>query len=317
MNISGLHHVTAIASDPQRTLDFYNGTLGLRLVKRTVNFDDSGSYHFYFGDRVGSPGTILTFFPWPHARRGTRGTGEVESVAFTIPQSSTGWWRNHLTNMEVRIENLRDRFGEEVLRFQDPDGMMVELIASPTPALFEAWPEGPISPEHAIRGLHSVTLTVDAPDRTAELLIGVLGYQRNAGEDGRVRLISADPLAPGAAVDLVAAVGRGPGRPGAGSVHHVAFRVPSEDVQRELRGRLARQGSVVSSVMDRTYFHSIYFREPNGVLFEIATDGPGFVIDENVTELGMNLRLPSWMESSRERIEASLPRIQFSRSVTP
>lgn len=311
MQISGLHHVTAIAADPQRNLNFYAGLLGLRLVKRTVNFDDPGSYHFYFGDRSGSPGTILTFFPWPHAVRGRSGSGETESTAFSVPKSSIHWWRNRLKERGIAVEDEEVRFGQEVLRFSDPDGMRLEFVGTDAPASVSTYGGGSVPVEHSIRGFHGVTLVVDAPEATAELLTVVFGYRRVGAEGARRRFVSADSGALGAAVDLVAAPGAPRGRLGAGSVHHVAFRVSDEQGQVALRDRLGTRGLGVSPVMDRTYFRSIYFREPNGVLFEIATDGPGFSIDEPAAELGTSLRLPRWMESSRSRIEAVLPPIQL------
>lgn len=309
MNITGLHHVTAIASEPQRNLDFYAGLLGLRLVKRTVNFDDPGSYHFYFGDAAGTPGTILTFFPWPNARRGVHGAGEVATTAYAIPTSSAAFWLGRLKDRGVAVERPPARFGEEVIRFSDPDGMAVELIASGHPGAIQTWTDGPVPAEHALRGFHSVSATLDDPADTARLLTGTFGY-RPAGEAGnRLRFAAAGESGLGRSVDLVHVAGAEAGRLGAGSVHHIAFRAKDEAQQLAWREKLSHLGYGVSPVMDRTYFHSIYFREPGGVLFEIATDGPGFAIDESLDELGTNLRLPSWMESSRSRIEEILPRI--------
>jgi glyoxalase family protein len=299
MKLTGLHHVTAIAGDPQRNLDFYAGVLGLRLVKRTVNFDDPGSYHFYFGDETGSPGTIVTFFPWPHARRGVRGTGEVEATAFAIPKNATGRWLERLKTHGVTPGAITSRFGEEVIRFADPDGMLIELIASETDG------DGP-----AIGGFHSVTAALDELAPTARVLTETFGYQLTRQEGNRSRY-TAEGTAPGRHVDLLHLPHQGPGHSGAGSVHHIAFRVPDDDAQAAARRTIASRGHGVSPVMDRTYFHSIYFREPGGVLFELATDGPGFATDETPQALGSELKLPSWMESSRPRIETLLPKIQL------
>jgi glyoxalase family protein len=316
MNITGLHHVTAIASDPQRNLDFYAGVLGLRLVKRTINFDDPGTYHFYFGDAVGSPGTILTFFPWPNAHRGIRGTGEVSTTAYTIPEGSTGYWLERLKAHGVAVERPTARFDEEVLRFTDPDGMAVELIASKSPGSVQPWDDGPVPAEHILRGFHGVSAALDDTADTARLLTDTFGY-RLVGEAGnRLRFAAAGEAGVGKTIDLVQMTGAQSGRLGAGSVHHIAFRAADDAQQLEWRKEVSRLGYGVSPVMDRTYFHSIYFREPGGVLFEIATDSPGFATDESVADLGANLRLPSWMESSRERIEDILPKITLPAKVT-
>lgn len=310
MNIQGLHHVTAIASDPQRNLDFYVGVLGLRLVKRTINFDDPGSYHFYFGDAVGAPGTILTFFPWPHARRGSRGNGETESTAFTIPPNSITYWSRRLTSFGLALDQSETRFEQRVLRFQDPDGMLVELIASDLPVNTTFWNDGPVPAEHAIRGFHSVTLALDAIEPTTALLKDTFGYRRVDESSNRVRFASDNSIAPGVFVDLFECPGRDRGRMGAGSVHHVAFRAADGTHQLDLRNQLGAAQFGVSPVMDRVYFQSIYFREPGGVLFEIATDGPGFEADEPLSSLGEALKLPPWLESARDRIETILPTIE-------
>lgn len=307
MNITGLHHVTAIASDPQRNLDFHAGVLGLRLVKRTINFDDPGSYHFYFGDNVGSPGTLLTFFPWPNARRGSRGSGETTATAYAIPEDSVGYWLERLKENRVNVERTTPRFGEEVLRAEDPDGMTIELVATPVPGSVQPWTDGPVPAGRALRGFHSVTLAVDDPAETARLLTDTFGY-KPAGEEGsRSRFVSTADI--GRIVDLVQTPGAALPRLGAGSVHHVAFRAADDAQQLACRKTLVAQRHGVSPVMDRTYFHSIYFREPGGVLFEIATDGPGFAIDEPAEALGERLQLPAWLENSRPRIEEILPKI--------
>ncbi len=299
MNLSGLHHVTAIAGDPQRNLDFYAGVLGLRLVKRTVNFDDPGSYHFYFGDETGSPGTILTFFPWPNARRGVRGTGEVAATAFAVPNNAIGHWVDRLKARGITPGAVTQRLGEEVLGFTDPDGLMLELVASE-----------PVSSGRSVGGFHGVTVALDEVGPTAKVLTETFGYQLTAQEGNRSRY-SAAGAAPGRHVDLLHLPDVGPGRSGAGSVHHIAFRVPDDDAQAAARRTISALGHGVSPVMDRTYFQSIYFREPGGVLFELATDGPGFATDETPQGLGLELKLPSWMENSRSRIEAILPKIQL------
>jgi glyoxalase family protein len=314
MKITGLHHVTAIAGNPQRNLDFYAGVLGLRLVKRTVNFDDPGSYHFYFGDAVGTPGTILTFFPWPSARRGVRGAGEVEATAFAIPAASTAYWSKRLHDHKVSVESATLRFGEEVLRFADPDGLIIELIAS------KKIPDG--NPFQAVPCLKHMPFAdcmghcdPDKRDDSARLLTELFGYRLAQESEDRARFSAPDSADFGKEIDLLIAPGLSQGRPGAGTVHHIAFRVATASEQLDWQRRISDLGYRVSPVMDRTYFQSIYFREPGGILFEIATDVPGFTSDEAESELGTNLRLPSWMERSRARIEAVLPAITLPNGV--
>jgi glyoxalase family protein len=316
MNISGLHHVTAIASDPQRNVDFYVELLGLRLVKRTVNFDDPGSYHLYFGDAVGTPGTILTFFSWPGARRGVHGSSEVGATAFAIPQGSAGYWLERLKESHVSAEQAPKRFGEEVVRLADPDGTPIELIESTPNAAVVPWSESPVSAEHAIRGFHSVSARLQSAEATAKLITETFGYRRVQETGNRSRFTASGEAGIGQTIDLVTAPDVHPGRIAVGSVHHIAFRVPSDEQQIAWREELISQGYQVSPVMDRTYFHSIYFREPGGVLFELATDPPGFTQDESVEELGGNLRLPAWMEHARSQIEDVLPKITVPRRAT-
>ena len=311
--IAGLHHVTAIASDPQRNLDFYVELLGLRFVKRTVNFDDPGSYHFYFGDNRGTPGTILTFFPWPGARRGIRGTGQIEATAFAISSDSVGYWLERFKQHHVTAERTSPRFGEEVIRFVDPDGLLIELIASSSPARIEPWPDTPILAEHALHGFHSVSAALEGYERTARLLTDSFGYRLIEESGNRFRFASPDDCAPGRIVDLLCMPDTETGRVAAGSVHHIAFRAKDEAEQLKWREHLVELGYNVTPVIDRTYFHSIYFREPGGVLFEIATEPPGFTLDETLEELGTHLRLPPGMEPARSQIETILPPIQVPR----
>jgi glyoxalase family protein len=308
--IPGLHHVTAIASDPQRNLDFYAGLLGLRFVKRTVNFDDPGSYHFYFGDNRGTPGTILTFFPWPGARRGIRGTGQVEATAFAISPDSIAYWLERLKQHHVTAEKTWTRFGEEVIRLLDPDGLLIELIASSSHGSVEPWADSPVAAEHALRGFHGVSAALVGYERTARLLTDSFGYRLIDESSNRFRFTSSDDSAPGRIIDLLCQPDAAIGRVAAASVHHIAFRAKGDAEQLQWREHLVDLGYNVTPVMDRTYFHSIYFREPGGVLFEIATEPPGFTLDEKLEELGTHLRLPPWMEPARSQIEESLPPIQ-------
>ena len=301
MRSAGVHHITAIAGNPQTNLDFYTETLGLRLVKRTINFDDPGSYHFYFGDNVGNPGTIITFFPWPGARRGTGGSGQVTIVSFAVPHNSMTFWKERLRANHVAAEDINDRFGSKVLRLRDPDGLMLELIESPV-----VLSEEPIV--HNIRGFAAPTLEVRHLERTEKLLIEILGFELVGEENNRRRLRGSGSNA--AAVDLVSS-GAGFGLVAVGSVHHIAFRVANGEEQLRVREEIVERGLNVTPVIDRQYFQSIYFREPNGILFEIATDGPGFLIDESADELGDSLKLPPMYESARDEIERVLPPIQL------
>jgi glyoxalase family protein len=300
--IAGLHHVTAIASDPQRNLDFYTDVLGLRFVKRTVNFDDPGTYHFYFGDDAGSPGTILTFFPWPHAARGHAGVGEVAKTAFSVPGASLEFWRERLTDQGLLLEEGK-RFEENVLTFPDPDGMKIEIVAHADAGDGKAPRFASVPPEHAIRGFFGVTLLEQREKETAEIL-NVLGFKK-IGEEGNRLRFAADGHALGNHIDLLIDPAGKFGRSGAGSVHHIAFRAKDDAAQKEWREVIAKHVHV-TPVLDRTYFHSIYFREPGGVLFELATDPPGFALDEPIESLGEELRLPHWLEASRSLIEKKL-----------
>jgi len=309
-SITGLHHVTAIASDPQRTLDFYVGLLGLRFVKRTVNFDDPTSYHFYLGDARGTPGTILTFFAWPGARRGIRGTGQIEAPAFAIPPNSVSYWLDRFKEHHVPAEKTPARFGEEVLRFADPDGLVIELIASIPSAGFEPWADSTVPVEHSLRGFHGVSIALEGYEQTAKLLTETFGYRLVEQLNNRFRLAAPSEAGAGRIVDLLCRPDGSPGRVAAGSVHHIAFRARDDAEQLVWRERLVDLGYNVTPVIDRTYFHSIYFREPGGVLFEIATDPPGFTLDESLEELGDQLRLPPWLEPTRSQVEEVLPAIK-------
>jgi glyoxalase family protein len=306
---AGIHHVTGIASDPQRNLDFYAGTLGLRLVKRTVNFDDPTTYHFYFGDEAGNPGSILTFFPWPDARRGRQGGGQVAVTSFAILPGSVGFWIERLIRKRVEFEQPTARYDEErVIAFKDHEGFMGELVAHPSVPSTDGWSGGGIPPEHAIRGLYSVTLWLDANELTGQLLTRTLGFKL-VREQGSIFRYAAGEGNLGSILDIRCVPGIWKGMMGAGTVHHVAFRASSEDEQKEVRTELTSLGYNVTPQLDRDYFKSIYFREPGGVLFEIATDAPGFAVDEDTDSLGQTLKLPDWLEPRRFEIEALLPNV--------
>lgn len=310
--IQGLHHITAVASDPHRNVAFYHNVLGQRLIKKTVNFDDPGTYHFYFGDEVGTPGTILTFFPWQQMQRGELGNGETSAVGYTIPSGTIPYWQERLKEHGVEYGEVETRFDQQVLPFTDPDGMRLELIESDDPATISYWEGGPIPQSTALRGFHSVTLWLDDVEGTGLLLTQFMGYTLVGQEENRTRYKGASNDV-GLYVDLLHRPGEGNGRFGAGSIHHIAFRTVDDAEQQEYLQTLRQAGFQVTPVQDRQYFHSIYFRSPGGVLFEVATDAPGFLYDEPVAELGHNLKLPPWFESQRERITAVLPKVDIEQ----
>jgi len=297
--VPGIHHITVIASDPQANLDFYTEFLGLRLVKKTVNFDDPGTYHLYYGDEIGRPGTILTFFPWPNAYRGKAGAGEVVKVAFTVPEGSLEHWCQRAKERNIPIMRAADS-----ISLHDPDGLQLELV------------ESTAGSGHAIHGFHSAAIAIRTPEATTELLTKSFGF-RLLEENGDRSRFAAAGEGPGHLVDLVALPGSTPrGAMGAGTVHHIAWRTANDETQKLWRRHLIENGHNVTPVMDRQYFHSIYFREPGGVLFEIATDPPGFSFDETVDQLGTGLKLPPWLEPERKAIETALPPLETHAAST-
>ena len=320
-SVLGIHHVSAIASDPQRNADFYAGVLGLRLVKRTVNFDDPRAYHLYYGDEVGTPGGIMTFFPWPGARRGRRGPKQVAATAFAVLPQALGFWVERLLRLGVRYEGpVRRVFGgvaERVLAFRDPDGLEVEIVAHAGAEGRPAWADAPgVAPEYAIRGFHGVTLWVDEGAPSERVLADTLGFRAVAEADG-VRRFEAGAGGVSTFVDVRAVAGLAPGLGGAGTVHHVAFRVPDEAAELAVRAQVVAAGLDPTPQVDRQYFRSVYFRESGGVLYELATDGPGFAVDEPTDELGIALKLPSRYEPQRAQIEAGLPPIRLPDRSAP
>jgi glyoxalase family protein len=310
MNINphGIHHVTAIASDPQANVDFYTKVLGLRLVKQTVNFDAPHVWHLYYGDEKGSPASILTFFPWPGVMKGKEGAGLTTATAFSVPPESIGFWHERIKTLGLSTEGPSVRGDSEVLTLFDNDGMRLELVASPGDGRSGWDGVSDIPQEHAVRGLHEVTLSERNLDPTASMLTGFLGMQL-ASETAGTASFSMGEGGAGASVQVVGGV-LDRGLQAGGTVHHVAFRAPNLETMESWRQELLGRGVGVTEVMDRQYFKSIYFREPGGVLFEIATDEPGFDIDEPLLELGRKLKLPPWLEPSREQIQQSLPRIE-------
>jgi glyoxalase family protein len=304
--IQGLHHVTAISGAPRANVDFYAGFLGLRLVKKTVNFDDPGTYHLYYGDALGHPGTIMTFFPWSDALRGRTGSGMTSATAFAVPEGALDYWMARFADAARDFQAPRVRLGQQVLAFTDPDGLQLELVADAAAGAQAGWEDGPVPAEHAVRSFYGVTLAVDDPDPTARLLTDVFGYAP-AGEEGRRLRFRAPGDAMGRVVDLLPPAQHSPSRLGTGTIHHVAFRARDDEEQAAWREAVASLGYHVTQALDRQYFRSIYFREPGGVLFEIATDPPGFTADEAPEALGTALKLPPWLEPQRARIERRLP----------
>jgi glyoxalase family protein len=327
--IFGIHHVTAITSDPQRNIDFYASNLGLRFVKLTVNQDDPTSYHLYYGDELGRPGTILTFFHWPDAPRGHRGTSEVIATSFLIPENSINYWTDRFKSKQTEFRGPYKRFDDEqVITLYDPDGLELELVAhkSAQDRSDNIWKEGPIPFEHAIRGFYSVTLSEEGYERTASVLTDELGFIPTRQDGSRFRYeiptttaVSAftqgeEEVRGGAnIVDVLCLPYTQQAVIGIGSVHHVAWRTPTDEQQKVLRKSIVRAGLNATPVIDRFYFHSVYFREPGGVLFEIATNPPGFMIDEKAEDLGTRLVLPPWLESVRKDLEKVLPRVHLPK----
>ncbi len=316
--MSGIHHVTAICSNPQKNIDFYTKLLGLRLVKLTINFDDPTTYHLYYGDEIGHPGTILTFFPWSDAPKGYRGTGQAITTSFLIPPDSIDFWKDRLKNNDICFEGPTKRFDddneEQVIKLYDPDGLELELIAHPSAKENDErfWKDGPISYENGIRGFYSVSLSEEGYERTFEIL-NELGYKMVKSEGNRFRFQqeNSQPSTGAKILDVLCLPDTTYGRIGIGTVHHIAFRTLSDENQISIRKNIIKIGLNPTPVMDRTYFHSVYFREPGGVLFEIATDPPGFTVDQKVQDLGKKLMLPRWLEPVRERLEKVLPKIEL------
>lgn len=308
-SILGLHHITAIANNAQRNYDFYTHVLGLRLVKKTVNFDDPSTYHFYYGNETGSPGTILTFFPWEGIGPGRQGIGMATEIGYAVPADSLDNWLGRFRELGVGAGAITERFGEQYLPFTDPDGLSLALIVPTLPDRREGWETEAIKADTALRGFHSVSLTVQKIDPTARVLTDIFGYRLVAQEGTRYRFLT-DAVAEAAIVDLLEEPSGSQGRNAAGTNHHVAFRVSDDTVQMAFREKILASGLQITPKINRDYFYSLYFREPGGVLFEIATDNPGFMVDEPLSELGTHLKLPKQYEGSRAKIEKSLPSLK-------
>ncbi len=308
MNLHGLHHITAISGDIRKNVDFYTRVLGQRFVKKSVNQDDPGTYHLYYGDYNGSPGTILTFFPWAGVPRGRPGHGQAYATAYSIPAGSLPFWQKRFTDLDIPTGEVETRFGEQVLTFFDPDGLRLELVATTEADARPPAPSQDIPAEHAIRGFHSSTLGLTSAKATTAVLVDTMGYRQVSSTGARTRYTVAAG-GPGTYVDLLTDPKLPRGLNGAGTIHHVAFRTPDDANQEEALESLHLHGLASSPIIDRAYFKSLYYREPGGVLFEIATDTPGFAIDEPVETLGQKLSLPPRLEPHRTEIEAALPKL--------
>ncbi|MFL5740314.1 MAG: ring-cleaving dioxygenase [Flavisolibacter sp.] len=307
--ILGLHHITAIADNAQRNYEFYTKVLGLRLVKKTVNFDDPGTYHFYFGDEAGTPGSILTFFPWEGMGKGYTGSGMATDIGYSVPKDSLPFWKDRFKQFGVKHEEAAERFGEQYLSFQDPDGLKLDLIVPANVDDRQGWQTTDVKTDFATKGFHNITLTLKNVTPTAALLSDIFGYKLLKQEGNRYRFIT-DAIETAAIVDIIEAPSLAPGRGAAGTNHHVAFRVKDDNILMDFREKIARRGLGITPKIDRDYFFSVYFREPGGVLFELATDNPGFTRDEPLNELGTSLKLPKQYENRRKQIEEVLPVLQ-------
>ncbi|NTS39914.1 ring-cleaving dioxygenase [Flavisolibacter sp. BT320] len=306
--ILGLHHITAIAGGAQKNYDFYTKVLGVRLVKKTVNFDDPGTYHFYYGDETGTPGSILTFFPWEGIQQGQPGTGMATEIGYVVPKDSLSFWKERLTALGVKHQPVAERFGQPYLALEDPDGLGLNLVEVADDDR-KPWTTAAVNADVATKGFHSVVLSVRNSDPTAKVLTDVLGYRYLTAEDNRKRFIT-DAIGTANIVDIAEDPNGKPGINAAGTNHHVAFRVKNDAILMEMREKVVSAGLHITEKIDRNYFYSLYFREPGGILFEIATDNPGFATDETVAELGTHLMLPPQYERRRKQIEDVLPALQ-------
>ncbi|MBS7563243.1 ring-cleaving dioxygenase [Mucilaginibacter sp. Bleaf8] len=306
--VNGIHHITAIAGNAQRNYNFYTKILGLRLVKKTVNFDDPETYHLYYGDKEGTPGTILTFFPWQNIMTGRRGSRQATEIGYSVPENSFDFWLNRFEKHNVVYNKVAEKFGRPYLTFLDPDGLKLELIASETADVRLPWETEEITAENATRGFYNVTITTNKLQPTADILTSVFGYRLLEQHVNRYRFVT-DTVENANIIDLVEVPGEKPGHVAGGSVHHVAFRVKNEEALMQYREKIAALGLNITDKIDRNYFYSLYFREPGGVLFELATDNPGFAVDEPVERLGSGLMLPPQYEEYRSSLETTLPKL--------
>jgi glyoxalase family protein len=312
--IPGIHHVTCITADVQKCVDFYVNVLGLRFIKKSINQDMPDTYHIYFGDYLGTPGTAMTFFGWPTWPRRRAGSGQVTTVSFQVPRESLDFWSERLQRLGVE-HSRATRFDSVALVLRDADGIPLELVGSATDDRWQPWKDGPVDAQHAIRGFHSVTMTLAETAATFNLLIDTMGFRRVAKDGSRTRFATGAG-GPHSIVDVIESPEGPEGEESVGSVHHVAWRTADDASQVEWRELVLRAGRNVTPVIDRWYFKSIYFREPGGVLFEIATDGPGFTVDESPEKLGTSLSLPPWFQVRRDRLDEILPPIVVPTTAT-
>jgi glyoxalase family protein len=312
--IPGIHHVTCITADVQKCVDFYVNVLGLRFIKKSINQDMPDTYHIYFGDYLGTPGTAMTFFGWPTWPRQRAGSGQVTTVSFQVPRESLDFWSERLQRLGVE-HSRAVRFDSVALVLRDADGIQLELVGNASDDRWQPWKDGPVGAEHAIRGFHSVTMTLSETGATFDLLTNAMGFRRVAKDGSRTRFATGDG-GPHSIVDVIESPEGPAGEETVGSVHHVAWRTANDDSQVAWREVLLRAGRNVTPVIDRWYFKSIYFREPGGVLFEIATDGPGFTVDESPEKLGTSLSLPPWFQVRRDRLDEILPSIVVPTTAT-
>ncbi|MEA5403778.1 ring-cleaving dioxygenase [Arcicella sp. DC2W] len=307
--INGLHHITAIAGDAKKNFDFYTRVMGLKMIKKTVNFDDPNTYHFYYGNGTGEPGTVLTFFPWgdgiPQGRRGTR---QATEIGYAVPEGSLEFWQKRFEDNNVTYNKIAEKFGEQYLTFLDPDGLKFELIVPKKADTRTPFETSEVTAQYATLGFHSVTITSNNIEATAKVLTDIFGYRLLEQHVNRYRFVT-DAVEQAAIVDLVEVPGEKVGHVSKGSVHHVAFRVSDDNILMEFRKKVMNAGLQITEKIDRNYFYSLYFREPGGVLFEIASDNPGFTVDESLEELGLNLKLPAQYEKYRADIEKVLPKL--------
>ncbi len=307
-SVRGVHHVTVIAGDPQENVDFYVGVLGLRLVKKTVNQDMPQTYHLFYADAVGTPGTDLTFFPWPDMPPARAGAGLASEIALAVAEGSLAYWRGRLADHGVELGKTEVRFGEQVLTFPDPHGLALALVDSNDERQWIPWTQGPVPEVHQVRGIHTVRIRVRSLGPTRDLLTDALGF-REAGEENGWQRLEVGRGGSGCLIDVLELPGERLGRWGTGGIHHVAWIAGDSEDELALRDRVLGSGLRPTDVIDRFWFRSVYFKEPGGVLFELATEGPGFTRDEAIDHLGEQLILPPWLEERRPEIEAALPDI--------
>jgi glyoxalase family protein len=312
--VPGIHHVTSITGDVQKCVDFYVGVLGLRFIKKSINQDVPDTYHIYFGDYLGTPGTAMTFFGWPSWPKRKAGSGQVTTVSFAVPSQSLEFWNSRLRSLGVDLSRA-SRFGTDAIVLADPDGIELELVGMASDDHWVPWRDSPVDRDHAIRGFHSVTMTLAESTATVDLLVKAMGF-RKAAQEGRCTRFETGPGGPHSILDVVESPEGPEGEESVGTVHHVAWRATDADHQAEWREVLVKAGRNVTPVIDRYYFKSIYFREPGGVLFEIATDGPGFTVDEPAESLGTTLSLPPWFQVRRDRLDVTLPPIVVPTTAT-